>query len=142
MKNDKNIIHINESKLRNLLWFVYKWFLIGLAMYLFYQCLQIEPDITFIEITLCNSVAISFLTIIEHHANLKKIAENPNQHIIPSRYAVLGWILSGVMYVSLITLSLVFLGNFAWITIIAMIWIVGTIAKKAEYIIDPYGYLK
>ena len=98
MQNNKNTIQVDESKLRNLLWFVYKWFLIGLAMYLFYRCLHIEPDFTFIEFTLCNFVAIYFLTVIKHHATVKKIAENPNQHITPSKYAVVGWVLSLITY--------------------------------------------
>ncbi len=104
MQNNKKTTRRNHSSsTRDLLWFVYKRFLIGLAMYLCYKCLHFSPliyDIT--ELALCSSIILIFSAIISHHATAKKAADYPDQFIFPSPLALIGGGLSWVIYFGLI----------------------------------------
>ncbi len=103
MKSNHKIVNRrNPFTKRELAWFIYKWFLIGVAMYLCYRCLHISPLAFEIkELALCSLVIIGFTAIIKHHTNTQKATKYPNQTISPSPFGVIGWILSFAAYLGL-----------------------------------------
>lgn len=157
----KSTNHNNSSTMRDFLWFVYKWFLIGLAVYLCYICLHLSP-LTFdlIEIFLCSLIIIGFAAVIKHHDTAKKAREQPDKLIIPSPLAIMGGMLSWVMYAGLLLyvcfqIPYLFGDSFeinpifelVMASVIWIIWIIQAIfprdAKKPKKsILDPFGYLK
>jgi len=107
--NKKTTPRNNSSPMKGELWFIYKWFLIGLAMYLCYRCLHFSPlafDIT--EFALCTFVIIGFAAIIKHHATAKKAKDYPDQLIFPSLFVLIGGVLSWLMYTGLILYGIYF----------------------------------
>jgi len=97
---------INTLKsIKNLLWISYKGLLISLAVYLCYKCLHFSPDIDSTELVLCVLIIICFAAIIKYHEIAKLTAEHPKQFIKPSKFTMLGGILSLLMYAVLIVRS-------------------------------------
>lgn len=138
-----------SSPMRDFLWFVHKWFLIGLAVYLCYKCLHFSSS-TFnvLEIFLCTLIILCFATIIKHYATAKKTAEQPDKLIIPSTPAVIGGILSWMIYIGLIIYGIrrleeflveETLVNLAILAIGCITWLV--VPGLIKFIIDPFNYM-
>ncbi len=150
MQDDKKTNNRNHSSLtRNFLWFIYKSFLIGMAVYLCYRCLHFFPStFNLIEIFLCLLIVLCFTMIIKHYATAKKTAEQPDKLIIPSMPAVIGGILSWMIYIGFIIYGIrrlevllvsETLVNFAILAIGCITWFV--VPKLIRFIIDPFNYL-
>jgi len=151
--NKKTNNRNNVSPMRDFLWFIYKWFLIGVAVYLCYSCLHFSPLAFHIfELVLCTFVIIGFTTIIKHHATAKKAADYPDQLIIPSLLAVIGGVLSWLIYIRLALYSFhqltILLGES--LILKPSIELVGVVVTLIVYlvaprlvmsIIDPFSYL-
>jgi len=106
MESSNNTNEINTLKsIKNLLWISYKGLLISLAVYLCYKCLHFSPDLDGAELLLCSLIIICFAAIIKYHEIVKITAERPNQFIKPSKFTMLGGILSLLMYAGLIVRS-------------------------------------
>jgi len=151
--NKKTNNHSNSSPMRDSLWFIYKWFLTGLAVYFCYRCLHFSP-LTFhiVELVLCAFVIIGFATIIKHHATAKRAADYPKQLIVPSLPAVVGGILSWLVYIRLaiyffnqLTIAL---GEFLVLelsielvagVVTLIVYLIAPMLVKS--IIDPFTYL-
>jgi len=99
--NSKTVQPRKTSLMREFLWIVYKWALIGLSMFLCYQLLHFVPDFDYFELVPCVVITIIFAEIIRHHTALKKIAENPDPQLSQEENASIGYVLSWVMYIGL-----------------------------------------
>ena len=74
--NKKTNNRSRSSPKRDFIWFIYKWFLIGLAMYLCYQCLHFTTlTFSISELVFCTFVIVIFAAVITHHATAKKAAD-------------------------------------------------------------------
>jgi len=94
--NSKTVQPRKTSHLREFLWIVYKWSLIGLCMYVCYRLLLSEFD--YLEFIPCIAITIVFGEIIKYHTMLKKNAETPGSSSLGKRNHPIGSILSAMMY--------------------------------------------
>jgi len=106
MESSNNTSEINTLKsIRHLLWISYKGLLISLAVYLCYKCLHFSPGFDPAELLLCVLIITCFIAIIKYHEIAKITTEHPKQFIKPSKFAMIGGILSLMMYAGLIVRS-------------------------------------
>jgi len=81
MKSNHKIVQPRKASLmREFLWGVYKWSLVGLCVYFCYRMLHINSGIYSGELLACILITGCFFLIIKYHATLKKKAEQPDFH--------------------------------------------------------------
>ena len=126
-------------------------------MYLCYRCLHLS-SLTFdlVEILLCGLIILGFAAIIEHHTTAKKAKEQPDKLIIPSPLAIVGGMLSWVLYAGVLlygcfhvaySLNDSFQVNPIFELVMGVIIFIISLfpatksKKRKKSIFDPFGYL-
>ena len=78
MRSNHNIVQSRKTSLiREFLWIVYKWALVGLCMYFCYQMLHAVNELL-PELFICTIITGCFILITHSHRILKKRAEQSN----------------------------------------------------------------
>jgi len=90
--------------MREFLWMVYKWGLVGLCMYICYRVLHYSPDLHFVELFVCTFITGCFILVILCHKALKKKVEQPN--IFDNSIAFFSNLVNFIFYFGLYTHSI------------------------------------